>query len=166
MECILNDMKKIYLGIIALSITGVVGYYIFSYQSSSDVASSNQTILSLPTRPAEITGYILSSIGNEIIIDKEIDKIALTEEEQAAKKINMQKLSPEERAAARELETASLKTEEVKLIIPVGIPIVKGSGDASGNVVSADIAELSKGVYTSIWTDNTGNIEYIKIKGS
>jgi len=159
-------MKKIIAPIILILV--VVGGYFFYTQTSkvNNVSEELLTIKTSPDRPAEINGLITSVLGNEIKVANEIDRVILTEEEQAAKKAATQKLSPEERAAAREAEKSGLKTEEISLIIPVGIPVVKGSGDASGNVINADIADLSKGIYVSIWTDSSGKIEYVKIKGS
>jgi len=163
-----NKMNKKITIIIILTVVIVFGsYYIFTKISNqSSINTSEQSIKTSPDRPAEINGLITSALGNEIKVANEIDRVILTEEEQAAKKAATQKLSPEERAAAREAEKANLKTEEISLIIPVGIPVVKGSGDASGNVINADIVDLSKGVYVSIWTDVSGKIEYVKIKGS
>jgi len=159
-------MKKIIPIIIVLVLVLIGGYYIYSQTIGKvSVITTNSTAISSPDRPAEITGYIISALGNEIKIAKEIGKVVLSEEEQAAKKAQMQNLSPEERTAARQDEAAKLTTEEITLIIPVGITIAKGSGDASGNVVSADIADLSKGVYVSIWIDTQSGIEYVKIKG-
>jgi len=159
-------MKKTIVIFVVVLIIGISGYYMYRSQTQSSSGTSQELSQISPSRPAEITGVVVSALGNELKIAKEIGKVILSEEEQAAKKADMQKLSPEERAAAREAENATLKTEEVTLIIPVGIPVVKGSGDASGNVVSADIADLAKGVYVSIWTDASGKIEYVKIKGS
>lgn len=159
-------MKKIFVILIVLIIVGIGGY--FYYQSSAKGENAQLTTsvtLSAPTRPAEITGYIVSALGNSITIAKEIGKEILSEEEQAAKKAKMQSMSPEERQTARQEETANMTTEDTEVTIPVGVPVVKGTGDASGNVVSADIADLAKGVYVSIWIDQSGNVEYVKIKG-
>jgi len=159
--------KTVIITIIAATVIGIGGDFIYDKSKSAQNSSTpEQSESTSPSRSAEINGYILSSLGNEIKIAKEVGKVALTEEEQAAKKAETQKLSPEERAAAREAENTNLETEDVALIIPVGIPIIKGSGDASGNVVAADIADLAKGVYVSIWTDAAGKVEYVKIKGS
>ena len=157
-------MKKIIIPIIFILLT-VGGFYLYTQSNGSTVISTSSTTKTAPTRPAEINGMITSALGNEIKIANEIDREILTEEEQAAKKAATQKLSPEERAASRQAEKANLKTKEISLMIPVGIPIVKGSGDASGNVIVADIADLSKGIYVSIWTNQSSEIEYVKIKG-
>jgi len=158
--------KKI---IILVTIVGLIAFgSYFVFTKNTDQLTTNiaeEFDKTSPDRPAEINGLITSALGNEIKIANEVDRVVLTEEEQAAKKAETQKLSPEERAAAREAEKADLKTEEISLTIPVGVPIIKGSGDASGSVVNADIADLSKGVYVSIWTDASGKIEYVKIKG-
>lgn len=162
-------MKKSYLIIAGIALLILLaGGGLFLYQSTSQSDSAPTASVSesgSPERPAEVTGYIVSSLGNDITVAKEIGKEVLTDEEQEARKAEMQAMSPEERQAARQAETATLETEDVDLNIPVGVPIVKGSGDASGNVVTADIAELTKGVYVSVWIDQSGNVEYVKIKG-
>ena len=157
-------MKKIIIPIILVLVA--FGAYYFYTQTKEKTAISEPIISKTsPDRPAEISGIITSVLGNEIKVAKEIGKSTLPEEEQEIKKTEMQSLSPEEKAAIRESEKADLETEEVSLIIPVGAPLVKGSGSANGETVSADIADLLKGIYVSIWTDEAGNIEYIKIKG-
>jgi len=157
-------MKKIIIPIIFI-LLAVGGFYLYTQSNGLTDMSTSSTTKTAPSRPAEVNGIITSALGNEIKIANEIDRVILTEAEQAAKKAATQKLSPEERAASRQAEKANLKTEEITLIIPVGIPLVKGSGDASGNVVMADIADLSKGIYVSIWTNQSDQIEYVKIKG-
>ncbi|MBP7875498.1 hypothetical protein KA012_00695 [Candidatus Woesebacteria bacterium] len=159
-------MKKIIGVIIVITVLAAGSYYFLRSNTTSEIKTSEQSPTVAPTRPAEITGLVTSVLGNELKIAKEIGRTILSEEEQAAKKVAMQKLSPEERTAAREAENAAFTTEEIAVTIPVGVPVVKGSGDASGNVVSADIADLIKGTYLSVWTDTQGKVEYVKIKGS
>ena len=70
----------------------------------------------------------------------------------------------EERQALKAQESANLTKESVNVTIPVGIKIVKGSGAADGTNIKAEMSELTKGVYVSIW--KTGNsIEFVKLKG-
>lgn len=158
-------MKKIILIVLFLAVVGTGAYFLFFNKNTPDNSQPESVSLSSPQRPAEINGLIISALGNEIKIANEVGKVILSEEEQAANKAAMQSMSQEERAAAREEEKADLTTEDISLIIPVGVPIVKGSGDASGSLISVDIADLLKGVYVSIWTDDQGKVEFVKIKG-
>lgn len=155
-------MKKIIIIVLILAFALGVGYYFYSNTKTN--LSLTSTNLVSPTRPAEITGYVVSILGNEVVVAKEIGKVILTEAEQAQKKAEMQKLSPEQRSAIKAEESAKLSTENIKLTIPVGTIISKGTGDASGEQIVADIAELAKGTYVSIWLDQNQNIEYVKIK--
>lgn len=155
-------MNKIIIAVIAILVLGG-GYYLYNNNKTSEVDSLS-TNLTAPTRPAEITGYVVSILGNEIVVAKEIGKVILSEQEQAAKKAEMQKMTPEQRSAIKAEESANLATENVKLIIPVGTTIAKGTGDASGIQIEADIAELTKGTYVSIWLDSNQIAEYVKIK--
>jgi len=155
-------MKKIIIITLILIAALSGGYYLYNNSKTTEI-DSNSNLVS-PTRPAEITGYVVSILGNEVTVAKEIGKVILTEAEQAKKKADMQKLSPEQRSAIKAEESAKLSTENVKLVIPVGTIISKGTGDATGQQVAADIAELSKGTYVSIWMDQNQNIEYVKIK--
>jgi hypothetical protein len=159
--------KKIIIIVTIVSLIALGSYFVFTKETNQSTTNiTEESDKTSPNRPAEINGLIISALGNEIKIANEVDRVVLTEEEQAAKKAETQKLSPEERAAAREAEKADLKIEEISVTIPVGVPIIKGSGDASGSLVNADIADLSKGTYVSIWTDASGKIEHVKIKGS
>jgi len=155
-------MKKT-IGVVVLLMVIAAGAGIFLTRNNQE--SSSQQIMTVPTRPAEITGAIVSVEGNEVIVAKEIGRVVLSEAEQAAKKAEMQKLSEEQRKAAREAESTQYPTENVTLVIPVGIPIVQGTGDGSGNTKLADITSLNKGTYVSIWNNSEGNVEYVKIKG-
>jgi len=155
-------MNKIIVTILILVAALGGGYYFYSNSKSTDIVSNSNLVS--PTRPAEITGYVVSILGNEVTVAKEIGKVTLSEAEQAKKKADMQKMSPEQRSAIKAEESAKLTTENVKLIIPVGTSISKGTGDATGEQIEADIAELLKGTYVSIWMDQNQNIEYVKIK--
>lgn len=154
-------MKKIII-ILTLAVALGVGYYFYGNSKTNSTITSTNLIS--PDRPAEITGYVVSILGNEVVVGKEIGKVILTEAEQAQKKVEMQKLSSEQRSAIKAEESAKLSTENIKLTIPVGTTISKGTGDASGEQIVADIAELTKGTYVSIWLDQNQNIEYVKIK--
>ncbi|MFZ2206011.1 MAG: hypothetical protein WA061_03505 [Microgenomates group bacterium] len=156
-------MKNIIFGlIIAAIVGGGIFYYINSTKKSSDVTPpsiSSQSLVS-PVRLAEINGYITSIQGNEITIANEIGVKEVTAEERARR----QKLTQEERQALKAQESANLTKESVDITIPVGITIVKGSGAADGTNVKAEMSELAKGVYVSIW--KTGNsVEFVKLKG-
>ena len=157
-------MKKIMwlVGLLAFLGVGFYGYNLVNKPDSSNLAVDQ---LVPPNRPAEVNGKIVSVEGNEIVIENEIDRIILTEAEQAAKKAEMQKLSEEERKAMREAETAENKTEKIILIIPVGIPVVAGSGDGSGQSVRAELDSLTKGTYVSVWLTQDRQVEYVKLKG-
>ncbi len=116
--------------------------------------------LTTPDRQAELNGYVLSIEGNEIMIANEIGVKEITDEERARR----QKMTPEERQVLRARESANVTKENVTITIPVGTPIVKGAGNASGQTVSAEMSEMVKGVYVSIWkTSNT--VEMVKLKG-
>lgn len=116
--------------------------------------------LTSPTRLAEINGYILSIEGNSITVANEIGVQQVSEEERARR----QKLTQEERQALKAAESANLKKENVSLEIPVGVMIVKGSGDASGNNIRSELSEIKKGVYISIWK-SADTVEFVKLKG-
>ena len=156
-------MKNIIFGLI---IAGIVGggifYYINSTKKGAEVAVptiSTQSLVS-PVRLAEINGYVTSIQGNEVTIANEIGVKEVTAEERARR----QKLTMEERQALKAQESANLTKESVNVTIPVGIKIVKGSGAADGTNIKAEMSELTKGVYVSIW--KTGNsIEFVKLKG-
>jgi hypothetical protein len=156
-------MKNIIFGLILVAVVGGgIFYYINSTKKSAEVAIpsiSSQTLIS-PTRLAEINGYITSIQGNEVTIANEIGVKEVTAEERAKR----QKMTQEERQALKAQESANLTKESVDITIPVGIVIVKGSGSADGTNVKAEMSELTKGVYVSIW--KTGNsVEFVKLKG-
>jgi hypothetical protein len=157
-------MKKIIVVSLVLLVLSIVGYFFYNYSKKTNSTDLTETSLVAPGRPADITGLIVSQLGNEVVVAKEIGKVILSEEEQAIKKAESQKLTPEERSALKAQESANLTTEDIKLIIPVGTTIAKGAGDASGKQIIADIAELTKGTYISVWLDQNNNIEYVKIK--
>lgn len=156
-------MKKniIILIIVAAALGG--GYFMFQGQSSdsSETRTSEQ-----PARPAEVNGTIISAQGNELVIANELNRPTLSDEEKEANKGSRQDLSPEERTALREEEQQEFETENVSITIPVGVPIIGGSGEATGELVKIDIAELAKGTYISAWVTPENIIEYVKVKGT
>jgi len=156
-------MKNIIFGlIIAAIVGGAIFYYISSTKKGAEVAVpsiSNQSLVS-PTRLAEINGYVTSIQGNEITVANEIGVKEVTAEERARR----QKLTMEERQALKAQESANLTKEPVDVTIPVGITIAKGSGAADGSNIKAEMTELTKGIYVSIWkTENS--VEFVKLKG-
>ncbi len=142
-------------------LVGLGAYALLSKKNNTTSESTTSIIaLSSPTRLAEVNGYVLSIEGNELIVANELGVKEVTEEERARR----QKLTQEERQALKAQESANLKKENVTITIPVGTTIVKGSGDASGTNVKAQMTEIVKGVYVSIW--KTGDsVEFVKLKG-
>lgn len=164
-------MKNIIILILVVLILGG-GYFLISNKTANndrDVitneVSIEETNLDAPSRPAEINGTVVSVEGNIIVVSNEVGKEQLTEEERDARKEEMANLSQEERQAQRQQELESMETEDVEIVIPVGVPISKGSGDASGDNISAEISEIIKGTYVSIWVNEGNTPEFVKIKG-
>lgn len=135
-------------------------------QDATDSTSTPSVVESLPERPAEVTGYVRSIEGNEIIIAREIKdpSLELTDEEKEAKKEERASLSPEERQAARE-SMVILETESLTLTIPVGVPILQSSGTADGTFIPAELADIKTDSYLSIWM-NGEEVESVRLKGS
>jgi len=164
-------MKKILIAALVLIIV-LAGYFILgnskkvTVESVDAVRITEQVDLTTPSRPAEVNGTVLSVEGNIIVIANEIGKEQLTEEEKAARKEEIDSLSQEEKQALRQEEKDAFETEDIEIIVPVGITITKGGGDASGDSVIAEISELVKGTYLSIWLSETGYPESVKIKGA
>lgn len=154
-------MNKYLVGFIIVMLVGLGAYALLSKKNNTTSESTTSIIaLSSPTRLAEVNGYVLSIEGNELIVANELGVKEVTEEERARR----QKLTQEERQALKAQESANLKKENVTITIPVGTTIVKGSGDASGTNVKAQMTEIVKGVYVSIW--KTGDsVEFVKLKG-
>jgi len=153
-------MKNIVIIIALLSVVGG-GYWLYlSSQTKVVTVTSNSNLVS-PTRLAEVNGYVTNIAGNEIVIANELGIKVITEEE----RLRRQKLTQEERQALKASESANLTKETVNITIPVGVTIVKGSGDASGNNLPAELSEIKKGVYLSIWKSGE-EIEFVKLKGT
>ncbi len=92
-------------------------------------------------------------------------KEALSDEDRAAKQAERANLSQEERQALRQQELEATETEQITLQIPVGVPIMTGSGSADGSNVTAQLSDIKAGSYLSICQTAHGNIEAVKIKG-
>lgn len=152
-------MNKILIVAASLLIVGG-GYYWVTKNNAPTTSSTATTTLTSPTRVAEINGYILSVMGNELTIANEQGVKEITAEERARR----QKLSQEERQALKAQESANLTKENITVTIPVGVTIVKGSGDASGSNITASMSEIVKGGYISIW-QNGESVEFVKLKG-
>lgn len=163
-------MKKI---LIPLIIVGVlVGAYFLVLKKPEEITGPvngtvtiEETNLESPDRPAEVNGTVLSVEGNVILIANEVGKEELPEEERDARQEERQNLTQEERQALRQEALEEMETEDLELVIPVGVPISKGSGDSSGGNVSAEISEITKGTYLSIWLNENNSPEFVKIKG-
>lgn len=155
-------MKNIVITVSILLIVAVSGF-VFYTSTQKPTQTNQQEItksLAQPERQAELNGYLLSIEGNELTVANEIGAKEITDEERARR----QKLSQEERQALKAAESANLQKENVTLTIPVGVTIVKGSGDGSGTNVEASFEELTKGTYLSIWQNENG-VEFVKLKG-
>lgn len=153
-------MKNVFVGLLlVVLVAGGVYFYINSTKKNADTPLTTQSLAS-PVRLAEINGYITSIQGNEITVENEIGVKEVTAEERARR----QKMTQEERQALKAQESANLTKESVNITIPVGVTIVKGSGAADGTNIKAEMSELAKGIYISIW--RTGDsVEFVKLKG-
>ncbi len=152
-----------YLLVTLLLIFASAGYFFWgNTKLDSEESSAVREINSVtsPTRIAEINGYIVSIEGNDVVVANEVGVKEISEEERARR----QKLTQEERQALKVQESAKLTKENISTTIPVGVSIVKGSGDASGSNVKAEMSEIIKGVYVSIWK-NGDIVEFVKLKG-
>lgn len=121
--------------------------------------------LETPNRPADVNGLVRLIEGNEILIANELKTQTLTDEEREAQKIERQAMTQEERQALKTQEAENLETENVTLVIPVGVPIIKGSGEADGANILSELTEIKVGTYVSIWL-NDGQPEVVKLKGT
>ena len=157
-------MKKLLPVLIGLVVLGVGAFVYFNNSKTQESQSPTEVeTISTPDRPAEINGVIKTIEGNEVVVLKEL-KEAISEEERLARQEERQNLNQEERQALRQEELETIETEPITLIIPVGVPIVKGSGTTDGTNVAAKLTDLVSGVYVSIWLNNN-EPEMVKIKG-
>jgi len=153
-------MKNIIIALVLFSVVSG-GYWFYQSSQSTSTTSEIRAVATSPVRMAEVNGYVTSIAGNEVTVDNEIGLKEVTEEE----RLRRQKLSQEERQALKASESANLTKENVSLVIPVGVTIVKGSGAADGKNLASDLSEIKKGTYLSIWK-NGENIEFVKLKGT
>lgn len=163
-----KQMKKIFLisglFLVILTLAGCSNNP-ESVSNANSNLNQNQTTTGVPTRGAELSGVVSSIEGNEIVLKNEIGREILNEEQMAQKKAERQKMSETERQALRNAETQGMKTEDIKLTVPVGVPIFKGTGQTIGEIIKVDLGEIKKGSYISVWK-NGEQIEAIKIKGN
>jgi phosphohistidine swiveling domain-containing protein len=155
-------MKKIIIGLVLIMVMGG-GAFVFTRLSDKNskvsIPLTSGVSLTRPSRTPELRGYITSVEGNEITIANEIGRKEITDEEKASR----QKMSQAERQALLTQETANLTTENVIVLIPVGVPIVKGAGNA-GNSVKAEMSELTKGAYVTLW-QTEDIVEFVSLRG-
>lgn len=172
-------MKKaiVSIGIATLLVGGGIGAFVMIGGKDSATTATKTTASTTPaqdqgqpTRSAELKGTIKSIEGNEVVIINEISTDELTDEEREAKKAARQAMSQEERQALKAEESASLQKENITISIPVGVPVKKTTGDASGTLVDAQIADISAGIYVSMWVKDykTANqqVEFVKIRAT
>ena len=133
-------------------------------KQSSTINNIESPSLITPDRPAEINGLVRSIEGNEIIVVNEIKTKELTDEEREAQRVERQSMTQEEKQALRAQEAETLETENVVLIIPVGVPITKGAGETDGTNLSVELTEIKVGTYVSIWLSGE-QVEAVKLKG-
>lgn len=172
-------MKKIIViaGIASLLVGAGIGAYVLVSGENSATTAAKTTVSTTPaqeqgqpSRVAELKGTIKSIEGNEVVIINEISTDELTDEEREAKKAARQAMSQEERQALKAEESAELQKENVSITIPVGVPVKKTTGDATGAFVDAQIADITAGTYVSIWVKDykTANqqVEFVKIRAT
>jgi uncharacterized membrane protein len=168
-------MKKsiIVISVVTLLIGGTVGAYVFMNTSNTNASATKTSTTPAqeqgqPVRSAELKGTIKSIEGNEVVIINEISTDELTDAEREAKKAERQALSQEERQALKAEESATLQKENVTITIPVGVTVKKTTGDATGTLVDAQIADITPGVYVSIWVKDyksaNQQVEFVKIR--
>ncbi len=172
-------MKKtiVIIGIAMLLVGGGFGAYVLIGGKGSTATATKTTASTTPaqdqgqpTRSAELKGTIKSIEGNEVVIINEISTDELTDAEREAKKTARQALSQEERQALKAEESAELQKENVTITIPVGVPVKKTTGDATGALVDAQIADITAGTYVSIWVKDyktaKQQVEFVKIRAT
>lgn len=127
-------------------------------QSATGQPVSEQAGGSDLTRAPEIRGTVKAIEGDKVIIARaKDDPLAnMTEEQFAARRREMMKLSMEERQARRQQELQGLETENVNITVPVGTPVVKMTGGQSqaGEGGSASLADIRVGMSLVIWTQD------------
>jgi hypothetical protein len=172
MLCAMNKggfMKKVIKFLSTTIMVIMVAYLLSGCTSEQSPTSTIDNIetpsLTTPDRPAEINGLIRSIEGNEVIIANEIRTRELSDEEREAQKVERQSMTQEERQALKVEEAESLETENITLVIPVGVPIIKGSGETDGTNLSAELTEIKVSTYVSMWLSDD-QVEAVKLKGT
>ena len=180
------------VGVVALVIIGAAAFFgggvlrgsggsadsgaIISSSESGQPVSGQTEQTADPTfsRAAEVRGTVKSIEGDKLVIARVLDDplANMTEEERAARREQMMKLSMEERQARRQQELQGLTTEDVSVTIPVGVPVVKaavGQGLTDGGE-SASLADIRSGMSLVIWTQggktDAATAEYVRIAGT
>ena len=90
----------------------------------------------------------------------------INQEEKDAKKAALQTLAQEERQALKQQELENAETKDIEIIIPIGITIIKSSGNLTGESLSANLSDIQKDTYISAWLNEDNVIEFVKIKGT
>lgn len=157
-------IRTLPIAIVIVGSTYLLSGCIDKTDTTTNLENIEAPTLATPDRPAEVNGLVRSIEGNEVTIAKEIKENNLTEEEREAQKDDRAAMTQEERQALKAELTESMETENVTLIIPVGVPIIKGSGVADGENVAAELAEIKSGVYISLWIVDD-QVEAVKLKG-
>ncbi len=136
--------------------------------TQTDSAQSNSSISAQPERKVDIYGKITSIEWNEItLLQVDTSKDPTFTMTPEAKKKYMQAMDEAARMALKE-QINSATLWEIKIIIPVGIPMIKKTAQwTDAPTVDASLADLKNGQYISIWTsqdikENKG-VEFVKI---
>lgn len=162
-------MKKFKNTKILIATVAVIGStMLLSGCTGDDTTSTTENIeapsVATPERSAEINGLVRSIEGNEVVVSNEIKNLDLSDEEKEAQQADRQTMTQEERQALKAELSESLETETITLIIPIGVPIIKGSGVSDGSNSLAELSEIKTGTYVSMWLSD-GQVEAVKLKG-
>jgi len=161
-----KNMKKIILpvSLIVISLIFFVGRMVGN--DDVDTMVTEESRLATPEGRAEINGVVRSIQGNEVTVANEIrdESMEATEEEKETRQIDRASMTQEEKQAANQAQSTVVETEIVTVMIPVGVPIIKGSGAADGENVVAEMSEIKAGVSISIWMAD-GEMVVVKLKG-
>lgn len=154
--------------IVILALGGGAYYFLVINKGSLSSELTNAQEQGQPTRSAEVKGLVQSIEGNELVIANELNTDELTDEEKEAKKTERQSMSQEERQALKADETAQAETKNVSITIPVGVKMMKSTGDVSGELVAAELADIKVGTYVSIWVKDyltdKAEFEFVKVR--
>ncbi len=124
---------------------------------SATQAGGSNTSGGQPSRAAEIRGTVKAIEGDKLVVARAKDDpmANMTEEQLAARREQMLKLSFEERQAKRQQELQGLQTEDVNVTIPVGVSILKAMSGASqpGDGEESSLENIRVGSSLVIWTE-------------